>query len=107
MTNYSVLQAAETKYAELIKNNSDIDGSVNNGNAGGTTGGNTGTTPTTTKAPATTETPAEQVVTVPAKVKITSAKNSVKKAIVIKWKKVSDARGYQVSYAINNKFTKS
>ena len=41
------------------------------------------------------------------KVKILSLKNNKKKLITVKWKKVSNVSGYQVSYAINKKFTKN
>ena len=71
VTKYSVLQAAEAKYAELTKessNNGNDNVGENNGNtsvttdgntdntSGGSTGSNTGTTPATTEEPATTET---------------------------------------------------
>ncbi|MBR1693652.1 MAG: fibronectin type III domain-containing protein, partial [Lachnospiraceae bacterium] len=46
-------------------------------------------------------------VTAPAKSKISSVKNSKKKTIVAKWKKVKGAKGYEVQYALNKKFTKS
>ena len=45
--------------------------------------------------------------TAPGKAKISSLKNSKKKAFVLKWKKVKDAKGYEVQYALNKKFTKS
>ena len=41
------------------------------------------------------------------KVKILSLKNNKKKLITVKWKKVSNVSGYQVSYALNKKFTKN
>lgn len=78
-----------------------------NGNSDGTSGSNTGNsadTPATTEAPASTT---EQTVKIPAKVSITSGKNSKKKSFVVKWKKVKDVKGYEVSYALNKKFTKS
>lgn len=66
VTNYGVLQEAESKYAELTKSGSGKDndnGKENKGNGGnadnasdGSTGSNTGTTPETTEEPATTET---------------------------------------------------
>ena len=40
-----------------------------------------------------------------AKVKITSVKKK-KKKIILKWKKVKNAKGYQIQYALNKKFTK-
>ena len=43
----------------------------------------------------------------PAKVKIKSAKNSKKKTIVVKYKKATNAKGYQVWYATNKKFKKA
>ena len=42
-----------------------------------------------------------------ARVTLLSAKNSKRKAIVIKWKKQSGVKGYQLQYALNKKFTKS
>ena len=72
VTNYATLTAAETKYNEIVKNNS-----------------------------------ANQTVMSTSKVKITSAKNNKKKSIVVKWKKISNAKGYNLQYALNKKFTKS
>ena len=48
-----------------------------------------------------------QKVTKPGKVTLSSVKNNKKKTIVIKWKKVKNSKGYDVQYALNNKFTKS
>lgn len=45
-------------------------------------------------------------VTVPAKVKISSIKNNKTKVFTVKWKKVKNAKGYQIQYALNKKFTK-
>lgn len=39
-------------------------------------------------------------------VKLSSVKNSAKKTLTAKWKKASGAKGYQVQYALNRKFTK-
>ena len=41
-----------------------------------------------------------------AKVSITSAKNSKSKQILLKYKKVSGAKGYEISYSTNKKFKK-
>ena len=41
------------------------------------------------------------------KVNITSLKNKVSCKLTAKWKKVSDATGYQLQYALNKKFTKA
>lgn len=41
------------------------------------------------------------------KAAITSAKNSKKKQIIVKYKKVSGAKGYEISYSTNKKFKKS
>ncbi len=46
-------------------------------------------------------------VTKPGKVKISSAKNTAKKTITIKWKKVSGAKGYQIWYASSKNFKKN
>ena len=43
----------------------------------------------------------------PEKVTIKSVKNEKSKKLTAKWKKVKDAKGYQIEYALNNKFTKS
>ncbi len=45
-------------------------------------------------------------VTAPAGVKKLTAKNKKKKAVVLSWKTVSGAKGYQLQYAMNKKFTK-
>ncbi|WP_026834386.1 fibronectin type III domain-containing protein [Eubacterium xylanophilum] len=42
----------------------------------------------------------------PGKAKIKSAKNRKKKTVVVKWKKVNGAKGYQIRYALNKKLTK-
>ena len=42
-----------------------------------------------------------------AKVSITSAKNSKSKQILLKYKKVSDAKGYEISYSTDKKFKKA
>ena len=42
----------------------------------------------------------------PKQVKVKSVKNNKKKAFTVKWKKVKGAKGYQVKYALNKKFTK-
>ncbi len=41
-----------------------------------------------------------------AKVKIKSAKNKAKKSVLVKWKKVSGADGYQVQYSAKKSFKK-
>ncbi|MBR1598678.1 MAG: fibronectin type III domain-containing protein [Lachnospiraceae bacterium] len=145
VTNYNVLQAAESKYEEMTKDDSgSSDVNDNNGNGDGENGGtgnnngrggsgsestgnnnvsggsgsestsNNGNNTTTTASPtpATTEASAvvattEQTITKPAKVSISSAKKSKKKKIVIKWKKVKNAKGYQIQYATNKKFTQN
>ena len=43
----------------------------------------------------------------PSKASISSLKNVEDKKMVIKWKKVKDAKGYQVEWALNKQFTKS
>lgn len=48
-----------------------------------------------------------QKITAPSKVTISSLKNSKEKKMVIKWKKVKNAKGYQVEWALNSSFTKS
>lgn len=47
-----------------------------------------------------------EIVKQPKQVKIKSVKNNKKKSFKIKWKKVKGAKGYQVKYALNKKFTK-
>ncbi len=42
----------------------------------------------------------------PGKVKITYRKNKKSRKVLLKWKKVSGAKGYQLQYALNKKFTK-
>ena len=66
-------------------------------------GNNTGVTPATTEQ----TTNKEQKVATPSNVTISSAKNSKKKTLIIKWKKVKNAKGYEVQYALNKKFSKS
>ena len=44
--------------------------------------------------------------TAPEGVKKLTAKNKKKKAVALSWKKVSGAKGYQLQYALNKKFTK-
>ena len=46
-------------------------------------------------------------VTAPAKVVLSSAKNNKAKTCTVKWKAVSGAKGYEVQYAYNKKFTKN
>ena len=45
-------------------------------------------------------------VTAPAGVKKLIAKNKKKKSVTLSWKKASGAKGYQLQYALNKKFTK-
>jgi len=47
-----------------------------------------------------------EIVKQPKQVKVKSVKNNKKKSFKIKWKKVKGAKGYQVKYALNKKFTK-
>ncbi|MCR5201739.1 MAG: fibronectin type III domain-containing protein, partial [Lachnospiraceae bacterium] len=42
----------------------------------------------------------------PARVKIKSAKNNAKKTVLVKWKKVSTAKGYQLQYSLKKTFKK-
>lgn len=77
------------------------------------------TTPSTTKAPtqSTTSQPAttqpsttaktDKKVKAPSKVTMKSAKNEKGKKLTAKWKKVKDAKGYQVEWALDSKFKKS
>ena len=52
-------------------------------------------------------TPSKTVkVKAPSKVKLTSAKNGKGKKFIVKWKKVTGAKGYQLQYAMNKKFKK-
>ena len=48
----------------------------------------------------------QQTVKKPGKVKITKAKNVKTKKLIVKWKKTSKAKGYQIQIASNKKFTK-
>ena len=50
---------------------------------------------------------AEENVAVPAKAKIASVRNNKSKSFVVIWKKIKEAKGYEVQYALNKKFTKS
>ena len=43
----------------------------------------------------------------PAKAAISSLKSSKAKTFVVKWKKVTNASGYQIVYSTNSKFTAS
>ena len=95
--------------------------------AGGSTGGSTETekptetpeptskptaSPKPTKEPSVTPEPNSEPTNRPAKVtapegvKKLTAKNNKKKAVALSWKKVSGAKGYQIQYAFNKKFTK-
>ena len=49
----------------------------------------------------------EKPLTKPAKATISSLKSSKAKTFVVKWKKVTNASGYQIVYAANSKFTAS
>ena len=52
-------------------------------------------------------TPSKTVkVKAPSKVKLISAKNGKGKKLIVKWKKVTGAKGYQLQYAMNKKFKK-
>lgn len=48
----------------------------------------------------------EPKVTKPKKVSITSLKSKTKKEVILSWKKVKGAKGYQIQYAANKKFDK-
>ncbi len=61
-------------------------------------------TPTKTSKPKSVAKPIK--VTAPDKVKKLTAKNKKKKSVTLSWKKVSRAKGYQLQYALNKKFTK-
>ncbi len=112
------LTPQNTKEDASKHNNEDAGDSEGKDNTGknNDNGNKTDIIPTTTDVPATSETPkttedstttTEQIVTTPKKAKILFAKNSKKKTMVIKWKKVDNVKGYEVSYALNKKFTKS
>ncbi len=51
-------------------------------------------------------TPPDTSVTAPSKVSKVKAKSTKKKTATISWKKVSNASGYQIQYALNKKFSK-
>ena len=53
-----------------------------------------------------TQTRQKTTVTAPAKVVLSSAKNNKAKTCTVKWKAVSDAKGYEVQYAFDKKFKK-
>ncbi|MBE5872007.1 MAG: hypothetical protein E7294_12235 [Lachnospiraceae bacterium] len=53
-----------------------------------------------------TQTRQKTTVTAPAKVVLSSAKNNKSKTCTVKWKAVSDAKGYEVQYAFDKKFKK-
>lgn len=55
----------------------------------------------------TTKTSATQNDSLLAKTALRSVKNDKRRKITVKWKKVKDAKGYQVEYALNSKFTKN
>ena len=59
------------------------------------------------QADTTTKKPSTAKVKAPSKVSLKSAKNEKNKKLTVKWKKVKDAKGYQVEYALNKGFTKS
>ena len=48
----------------------------------------------------------QPVVTAPAKVQKVTAKNKKKQSVTLSWQKISGAKGYQIQYALNKKFTK-
>lgn len=52
------------------------------------------------------ETPKKKNISVPNRVKALKVKNKKKKTVVMTWRKVSGAKGYQIQYAPNKKFTK-
>ncbi|MBR1866816.1 MAG: fibronectin type III domain-containing protein [Lachnospiraceae bacterium] len=99
--------SSQDNNSDEANNNANGDAGANhsNGNADASAAGQTPAAGQTAVVEQTGTT--EQTVTKPAKVTISSAKNSKKKAIVIRWKKVKKAGGYEVQYALNRKFTKS
>ena len=106
VTNYSVLTAAEEKYAEIEKNAKADEGKDDNS---GKADKPADVQPAATTEQQTTEqqTTTETKVTAPAKAKLSSLKNKKAKSLTATWKRVKDAKGYEVQYALNKKFTKS
>lgn len=51
--------------------------------------------------------PKKQKVTKPSTPTLSTAKNVKKNKLTVNWKKTKDAKGYEVQYALNSKFTKS
>ena len=49
----------------------------------------------------------DQKLVAPTKTSLSSVKNIKKRKLAAKWKKVKDAEGYQVEYALNSRFTKN
>lgn len=62
--------------------------------------------PTPTITPNSIAKPMASTVNAPTKVKKVTAKNSGKKTVTLSWEKVTGAKGYQIQYALNKKFTK-
>lgn len=99
VTKLSVLETAEKTYADIEKNTNNSD---NTQNTAGQQASNEQQQPTSTE-----QLMAEENVAVPAKAKIASVRNNKSKSFVVIWKKIKEAKGYEVQYALNKKFTKS
>ncbi|MBR1599829.1 MAG: fibronectin type III domain-containing protein [Lachnospiraceae bacterium] len=117
VTNYSVLQSAEAKLAEIEKQTKEEavkaekekqeTNDHNTTNQQAPTQQQQSTQQSVQQQASTEQLTTEEKVTVPAKAKIASVKNNKSKAFVVIWKKVNDVKGYEVKYALNKKFTKS
>ncbi len=93
---------------ELIVDNNPPHNTDNNSNT--QTPNNNSTKPNQTVSPTNNKktNPSINKVTVPKPAKVKSVKlTAKKKKLNVKWKKVSGATGYEVTYATNNKFTKN
>ncbi len=68
-------------------------------------------TPVATQAPQSPDkpavTPSAEAPKAPKAVKVRSAKSTAKKKVVVKWKRLKGADGYQITYSVNKRFKKA
>ena len=106
VTNYSVLQAAEKNYADIVEKNAKAN--EGKGNNNGKTDKPSGAQDTTTEQQVTEQqTTTETKITAPSKTKISYLKNKKAKSLTVTWKKVKKAQGYEVQFALDKKFKKN
>ena len=98
---------AEKTYADIEKNTNNTGNNSDNSRNTSNQQASNEKQQTTQQQVSTEQPKAEENVVAPTKAKISSLKNKKSKSFVAIWKKVKDAKGYEVQYALNKKFTKS